>query len=184
MLLVWGPSSTTCKWKGKSLWMECGDLSHTLDLASPLGASRSWTWGNGMLRLSLATLEREEEFLVFYRALLPLECSPLSLFVTLFSLQTCACTLAVPRACLRAYNNLWRPKMSRYCVSSPFCSTKRRVWKNNFLKLQEILIMKNYRITLIRRNYATSGRQITLFRLCFLRTNAWEVVTWSKQNSF
>ena len=45
------------------------------------------------------------------------------------------------------------------CVSSLFCSTIRRVWKNNSLKLQKIPFMKNYGITLIRWNYATSGRQ-------------------------
>ena len=39
---------------------------------------------NGMLRHSLATLEGEQEFLVCYRALLPLGCSPLSLFVAVF----------------------------------------------------------------------------------------------------
>ena len=48
------------------------------------------------------------------------------------------------------------------CVSSFFCSTKRRVWKKNSLKLQKIPFMKNYGITLIRGNYATSGWQIIL----------------------
>ena len=40
-----------------------------------------------MLRHSLATLEGELEFLVFYRALLSLSCSPLSLFVALLYLN-------------------------------------------------------------------------------------------------
>ena len=47
-------------------------------------------------------------------------------------------------------------------MSSLFCWTKRRVWKKNSLNLYEILIMKNYVITLIRGNYGTSGRQICL----------------------
>ena len=38
-------------------------------------------------------------------------------------------------------------------------ATKRRVWKNNSLKLKEIRIMKNSGITLIKGNYATSGLQ-------------------------
>ena len=43
---------------------------------------------NGMLRHSLTILEGEQEFLIFYRALLPLEFSPLSLsFFFFFSLS-------------------------------------------------------------------------------------------------
>ena len=41
---------------------------------------------NGMLRHSLVTLEGEKGFIDFYRALLPLECSPLAFFVGIFSL--------------------------------------------------------------------------------------------------
>ena len=37
-----------------------------------------------------------------------------------------------------------------------------RVCKQNSLKLQEFLVMKNYGITLTRGNYETSGRQKTL----------------------
>ena len=72
-----------------------------------------------MLRHSLATLEG---VFVFYRALLPLYCSPLSLFVTLFSifsLQTCACMLEVPRACPRAFNKcmaLGEVKKEKMCA--------------------------------------------------------------------
>ena len=47
-------------------------------------------------------------------------------------------------------------------VSSLFWSTKRRVWKNNFLKLEKFPFMKNYGITLIKGNYATSGQQKSL----------------------
>ena len=46
------------------------------------------------------------------------------------------------------------------CVSSLFWSPKRRVRKNNSPKLEKIPFMKNYGITLIRGNYATSGQQI------------------------
>ena len=43
-----------------------------------------WQFLNGMLRHSLASLEGEQEFLVFYRALLPLGCSPLSFLLQFF----------------------------------------------------------------------------------------------------
>ena len=52
-----------------------------------------------------------------------------------------------------------RELYSLFCLNDLLESEKRRVWKNNSLKLQEILIMKNYGITLKRGNYATSGRQ-------------------------
>ena len=40
------------------------------------------------------------------------------------------------------------------------------MWKNNSLALVKIPVVKNYGITLIRGNYATSGRQI-VFHVCF-----------------
>ena len=57
-------------------------------------------------------------------------------------------------------------------LSSLFCSTKRRVWKNYSLKLSEILIMKNYGITLIKGNYATSGGQKILLQKQFCKISS------------
>ena len=55
---------------------------------------------NGMLRHSLATLEGEQEFIVFYRAILSQEGSPLSLAVG-------SCSLFVPSpVCLHSLQSL------------------------------------------------------------------------------
>ena len=63
------------------------------------------------------------------------------------------------------------------CVSSLFWSTKRRVWKYNSLKFEEIPFMKNCGITLIRGKNETLGRQ-RKFEIGFL-AEASPKICWS-----
>ena len=58
------------------------------------------------------------------------------------------------------------------CVNSLFWSTKRRVWKNNSLKLEKIPIMKNY-----GEGKTRLGVNNVIWRLSFGLQNFWKFVS-------
>ena len=108
---------------------------------------------NGMLRHSLETLEGEQDFIFFIEPSYP-EILPF-LFICRDFFYFCP------------FNHR-RARLQAQGIAMSACTrlklkkeTKSLQIKQNSLKLQEFLIMKNYRITLTRGNYETSGRQIT-----------------------
>ena len=86
-------------------------------------------------------------------------CRELFSFCHFNSVRACLQALGLARGagtwvkCKKENNSL-----QKLCELSLFVNSL-RVCKQNFLKLQEFLIMKNYGITLTRGNYETSGRQ-------------------------
>ena len=119
--------------------------------------------------------EREREFLVFYRALFPLSCSPpvyLLHFFLFFSLQTCACTFAVLRAIRIIFEcALFFDQLEGGCGSVTPINLI-----NSFIKglIEEISFIKNCGLILIIGKNMVWGRQKKGYNTSFrIWVNPW-----------